>query len=93
MACENSGVSIALVAKELKPFSISPTIFCHKATGSVILSVISILPMRRASHPSSPAIPHRCAVPVNREAAAASDTPLLRGTKPCDTASVNRRDP
>src|SRR3954451_10317409 len=45
MASENSGVSIALLAKELKPFSISPTIFCHKAAGSVILSVISILPM------------------------------------------------
>src|SRR5689334_15617569 len=37
---ENSGDDMAWLAKELNPFSISPTIFCHMATGSLVLSVI-----------------------------------------------------
>src|SRR5215467_2657040 len=51
IACENSGVSMALLAKELNPFSISPIIFCHVATGSLVLSVIGVLRMSRAAMP------------------------------------------
>src|SRR5882757_3157635 len=40
---ENSGDAIAWLAKELKPFSISPIMFCHIATGSLLLSAIGTL--------------------------------------------------
>jgi hypothetical protein len=31
------------LAKALNPFSISPTMFCHSATGSLLLSAIGVL--------------------------------------------------
>src|SRR4051812_28788298 len=37
---ENSGDDMAWLAKELNPFSISPIMFCHIATGSLLLSAI-----------------------------------------------------
>jgi hypothetical protein len=40
---ENSGDAIAWLAKELNPFSISPSMFCHIATGSLLLSAIGAL--------------------------------------------------
>ncbi|MGT2499718.1 hypothetical protein ACVOMS_00170 [Bradyrhizobium guangxiense] len=42
---------MAWLAKELNPFSISPTIFCHMATGSLVLSVIGVLLKSRAAMP------------------------------------------
>src|ERR1700736_6430002 len=39
----NSGDSIARLAKALNPFSISPTMFCQIATGSLLLSAIGAL--------------------------------------------------
>src|SRR6266478_1131437 len=43
MALLNSGDSMALLAKELNPFSISPIMFCQIATGSLLLSAIGVL--------------------------------------------------
>src|SRR5260370_16286591 len=43
MALLNSGDAIAWLAKELNPFSISPIMFCHTATGSLLLSAIGVL--------------------------------------------------
>src|SRR6266404_3628825 len=42
MALLNSGDSMALLAKELNPFSISPIKFCQIATGSLLLSAIGV---------------------------------------------------
>src|ERR1700750_2333982 len=44
MALENSGDDMVWLAKELNPFSISPIIFCHNATGSLPLSAIGVPP-------------------------------------------------
>src|SRR4051812_29403240 len=43
MTFENSGEAIAWPAKALKPFSISPIIFCQIATGSLLFSAIDAL--------------------------------------------------
>ena len=40
---EDSGEAIALPAKALNPFSISPIMFCHIATGSLLLSAMDAL--------------------------------------------------
>ena len=40
IALENCGDDIAWLAKALNPFSISPIIFCHKASGSLVLSAM-----------------------------------------------------
>src|SRR3954468_20853249 len=40
---ENSGDAMAWLAKELNPFSISPIMFCHIATGSLLLSAMGFL--------------------------------------------------
>src|SRR3990170_9165973 len=53
---------MAWLAKELKPFSISPIMFCHIATGSLLLSAIGAL-QRNHRGLLSPAfwlIPHCC---------------------------------
>src|SRR5579859_1459032 len=50
MALENSGDDMAWLAKALNPFSISPIIFCHNATGSLPLSAIGILLIHRELH-------------------------------------------
>ena len=41
IALLNSGEAIAWLAKALKPFSISPSMVCHNAAGSLPLSAIS----------------------------------------------------
>ena len=43
IALENSGDDMVWLAKALSPFSISPTIFCHNTTGSLLLSAIGVL--------------------------------------------------
>jgi|SRR6516162_1252371 hypothetical protein len=43
MTLENSGEVIVLLAKALNPFSISPIICCHNASGSLPLSAIGVL--------------------------------------------------
>src|SRR6185437_12986959 len=43
MALENSGDVMVWLAKALNPFSISPIICCHNATGSLPLSAIGFL--------------------------------------------------
>src|SRR5262249_54340937 len=43
MTLENSGEVIVLLAKALYPFSISPIICCHNASGSLPLSAIGFL--------------------------------------------------
>src|SRR5262249_28049698 len=40
---ENSDDGIAWLAKAFSPFSISPIIFCHNATGSLLVSDIRVL--------------------------------------------------
>src|SRR5262249_27593187 len=66
---ENSGEAMASLARELNPFSISPIMFCHIATGSLLLSAIGapseIGPRVPACVPPASlflffAIPHRC---------------------------------
>src|SRR5258705_9732814 len=68
---------MALLAKELNPFSISPIMFCHIATGSLLLSAIGVL---QHDHEGSRArlfvIPHRCAEAANT---AGVDLPLPCG--------------
>ena len=81
----NSGDAIALVANELKPFSISPTIFCHRATGSVLLSAIGVLQMSRASCALLLSPYHTFARPVNGKRMAMSHAGILCDGKPCDT--------
>src|SRR5436309_6860409 len=43
MTLLNSGDAIAWLAKELNPFSISPIMFSHIATASLLLSAIGVL--------------------------------------------------
>ena len=80
---------MAWLAKELNPFSISPIIFCHMATGSLLLSVIGVLLNTRACD-ALPffAIPHRCGVAVNRQVGVCGGTRLLAARKPCDTVPI-----
>src|SRR5215470_2243309 len=56
MTLENSGEVIVLLAKALNPFSISPIICCHNATGSLPLSAIGVLLVcpRASKTPSLP---------------------------------------
>src|SRR5579871_6786116 len=49
MVLLNSGDVIARLAKALNPFSISPSIFCQSATGSLPLSVMDRLLSRASS--------------------------------------------
>lgn len=68
----------------------SPTIFCHKATGSVILSVISVLPMWRACALLFPPY-HTVAAGRSTGKRRVPRTRLLCRGKPCDTASIKRQ--
>src|SRR5262249_872702 len=65
MTLENSGEVIVFLAKALNPFSISPIICCHNASGSLPLSAIGFLlqpapsvapypPLPRERSPSPP---------------------------------------
>src|SRR5260370_31985652 len=78
---------MALLAKELNPFSISPIMFCQIATGSLLLSAIGVLQHDREGSGAPPfVIPHCCGKTVN---IAGVDLPLpgsgslLRREKPC----------
>src|SRR6185369_14480656 len=66
---ENSGDVIAWLAKELNPFSISPSMVCQITAGSLPLSAIGALSRKvtSACHASLAVwpIPHRCDGPVN----------------------------
>src|SRR5262245_58769061 len=89
---ENSGEDMVWLARELNPFSISPIMFCHIATGSLLLSAIAFPPNWAASSglcPARLAVLVFCHTTPLRRAGQHGDWPLtvsqslLRCGNPC----------
>src|SRR5260370_29998452 len=77
MALLNSGDSMALLAKELNPFSISPIMFCQIATGSLLLSATGVLQHDREGFGAPPVLSYHT-VATRRSTLRASILPLPR---------------
>src|SRR5258708_4028302 len=92
---ENSGDAIAWLAKELKPFSISPIIVCQITAGSLPLSAIDALPEGYERLPRFACLRPYHTVRPGRSTAVGSATSesLLRCDKPWHRVSSSRYHP